>query len=187
MCLERPFHWYKVCPIWWTFVLELGFGMNKVKNIWNCPEFCFWSSFSRLAWSYVLARASFFKSAPASILAYDNSTFALFHYFSWYALPFMYAVHIFLNFFHIKNSITPYPLIQLSCGFFCCSHHDPCNLYSLMMIFAKIVHVWILKLPRVYDDFCKNCARVFACTLLGVLIMKWWCLIQNSWNFICIN
>ena len=68
----------------------------------------------------------------------------------------IHLFHSFLFFLHIRKIITLKPLIQLTWGFF---HDDPCHVYYFLVIFMKIVHVWISVLARVcsYMSFVAHC------------------------------
>jgi hypothetical protein len=132
-------------------------------NIWKFSRNTFWSSFSRLAWLKVLARATISKTPS---LRFWPKAFTFWHL----AFSHHYASHvhitwfmIFYFFFHIPKIISHGIMLQIDWNDL---HNDPQDLYYFLMIFMTIVHVWFFEWPRV-------CSHVF---FHAPCLMFW------SWN-----
>ena len=163
MYVVRPFHWYKVCQIWWRFVLGRMNLWWTLKNTLKISRNSVWSTFSRTVHAFSFCARLFLKPdqlrvLPAPILILP------FPFVSTTCLHISHAsFHFFLFFSLLLKSISHEIIVQIEWNFF---FHDPCSLFNLMDIFAKIVHVWISVL-----------ARVCSCMFFHAPCLMFW-----SWN-----
>ena len=171
----RRIEWYIICWfLWKKFMMMMNIWMRTWTLIFSF-QMRVRSLSSRSAWfslfvshEPIISRhalkwnaafhlsGAIFEFRRGSILAASIFTFGLSIFFiSCY--PYSHAiVHLFLFFHAIRKIISHSIFVQMIWDFF---HDDPCLVYFFLMIFMKIVHVWIAVLARVcsYMSFFAPC------------------------------
>ena len=164
MYIERPFWWYMVCAIWWTFVLECMNVWMSWRTFQKFPELAPRSKTRITVHAGSVSARLAFKSGPPFDPAVQQFPFCLANLFSLCFMCTCLNSTFFLFFHHDQKFISLPILIQIWCNFSC---HSPYHVLDFMVIFNNIVHVWKKYLARVCLDisFCSPCSLFWSYNL----------------------